>query len=160
MTDTVLVAIITTVGTIVAAGITAYFANIKKHNTSEVLEKQGTILILAPSDDEEIIVSANDSKPIDRTFSGKIEGFSKKEINSLGLQVEILVHTDIWYPQGTANVQGTGSWVFEHVKLGGTTHIVKALLKDKNGKERAEACEINIIVSRSKRSTTKRQAFP
>jgi len=151
MTDTVLVAIITAVGAVVAAGITAYFthlANIKKQTSSEVSEKKGTIFILNPSDGDEIIVSANESKPIDRTFSGKITGFSKNEIDDLGLLVEILVHTDTWYKQGRepAKVQNTGLWAFDHVKLGGTSHIIKAILKDKYSAERAKACEINLTV--------------
>ncbi len=159
MSDSVLGAIITAIGTILAATIPAYFiykANNKKLATNEVSARQGIITILVPNDGEEIIVSSKETKPIDRPFSGKIMGFSKNEINSLGLKVEIFVRTDKWYRQGTTNVQNTGVWIFEHVKLGGTTHVVKALLKDKNGVERAKACEINVIIPRSKQPITKR----
>ena len=141
MSDSVLGAIITAIGAILAATIPAYFiykANNKKLATDEVSAKQGIITILVPSDGEEFIVSGKETKPIDRTISGKVIGFSKNEIENSDFLVEVLVYTDTWYKQGKpVKVQNTGLWIFDHVKLGGTSHIIKAILKDKNGVVRA-----------------------
>ncbi|MEZ4731602.1 MAG: SH3 domain-containing protein [Caldilineaceae bacterium] len=162
MTDTIWVAIIGSLSTIAAAGITAYFAyktNADKKNATVTSEKRGFISILTPRDGENITVYANENKPIERTVTGKVTGFSKNEIENLGLEVEISIYTDIWYKQGAANppvkIQNNGSWSFRHVKFAGSSHVVKASLVDKQGVERAKPCEIKVFVPESKKSNFK-----
>jgi hypothetical protein len=73
---------------------------------------------------------------------------AKKEIERLGLFVEVLVKTDIWYPQENTPVRANGEWTLKDARFGGSTHIIKAVLKDRHRRE-YESAEIEVTVSKS-----------
>jgi hypothetical protein len=104
------------------------------------------IRILSPRDGEEIFLSANEPMPAERPIKGDVIGFTKKEIEDLGLRVEVSIQTVNSYPQGVAAVQGDGVWVLRKGYFGGAFHIIKAVLKDRHGNERAStAANVTLI---------------
>ncbi len=130
MPEGILIAIIGALGVIIAAGVTAYFK--ARTNYANSSGKNKSIAILAPRNGEEIVFySKSETKPIKRTVSGKIAGFNAKEVLEEGLQVEIAIHTDIWYKQGVTPAQPNGDWKLEGVRFGGRDHRIRATLKDK-----------------------------
>jgi hypothetical protein len=58
----------------------------------------------------------------------------------------VFIKTDQWYPQGNARIDGEGRWTLKDVRFGGSVHIIKAVLKDRHGREHKSA-EIEATVS-------------
>src|ERR1043166_9146976 len=75
--------------------------------------------IQTPKNKEEIPILHGEHKPIGRAVSGEIAGYSEKEIERLGLFVEVLIKTDRWYPQGNAGVESDGKWTLRDARFGG-----------------------------------------
>jgi hypothetical protein len=73
-------------------------------------------------------------------------GYGEKEIERLGLFVEVVIKTDQWYPQGCAIVTGDGKWSLKEARFGGSVHIIKAVLKDRHNHEHQSA-EIEVTIS-------------
>ena len=93
------------------------------------------VWISTPRNKDKIPISYGEKMPIVRPVTGEVSGFSAKEIERLGLFVELWIETDRWYLQGSANVENDGKWVLKEAKFGGFRHIIKAILKDKRGHE-------------------------
>jgi hypothetical protein len=93
------------------------------------------LLVFAPKNKEEIPILWGELKPIVRPISGEVTGFSEKEIEKLGLFVEVLIKTDHWYPQGNVRVESDGKWMLKEARFGGSVHIIKVVLKDRYGRE-------------------------
>jgi hypothetical protein len=72
-----------------------------------------------------------DSFPVKRDIKGRVKGFSKQEIADLGLVVDLLV-LDV--AQGPVQVEKNGKWVVK-ATLKDTDLVIKAIAKDKSGKE-------------------------
>lgn len=89
-------------------------------------------MIISPADKD--IIQAESAEPhhLKRPVTGKISGFKREEIIKLQLSVEISIYTDTWYSQGTILVKEDGQWTFENACFAGVTHIVRAILRDKN----------------------------
>ncbi len=104
------------------------------------------LLIFAPKNKEDIPILWGEHKPIVRPISGEVAGFSEKEIEKLGLFVDILIKTDHWYPQGSTRVESDGKWILKEARFGGSTHIIKAILKDRYSREH-KSVEIEVNVS-------------
>jgi hypothetical protein len=102
--------------------------------------------IHTPKNKAEISILHGEHKPIVRTVSGEITGYGEKEIEKLGLFVEVLIKTDQWYPQGSAIVESGGKWTLKEARFGGTGHIIKAVLKDRYNREHQSA-EVEVTVS-------------
>jgi hypothetical protein len=102
--------------------------------------------IHTPKNKDEISILYGEHQPIVRAVSGEVTGYSEKEIERLGLFVEVLIKTDQWYPQGNARVDGDGKWTLKDARFGGSVHIIKAVLKDRHGREHQSA-EIEVMVS-------------
>lgn len=103
------------------------------------------IIIQTPRNQESTPIMYDENLPIRKDIVGTITGFTQKEIERLGLYVEILVKTDRWYPQGKSMVQADGGWKIVG-RFGGTRHIIRAELKDNNG-VKYKTKEIEVIVS-------------
>jgi hypothetical protein len=97
------------------------------------------VIISFPEKGTKLSQLGSEVKPIRRCIAGRVEGFSSEQIQGLGLSVEILIKTDRWYPQGRAEVQPDGCWFLLDGYFGGEKHLVRALLKDRNGCELASA---------------------
>jgi hypothetical protein len=93
------------------------------------------ILVVTPTNKAEIILLANETKPVRRPIVGKIIGYTEEDIERLRLQVEVLIKTDRWYLQGVVPVLSNGKWKLEEGHFGGTIHIIRAILKDKDSRE-------------------------
>ncbi len=65
--------------------------------------------------------------------TGDVLGYDQHEILALGLQVDVRIETNQEYPQGIALVSPDGRWVLPTAYFGGSRHIVKAMLMDRNG---------------------------
>ena len=102
--------------------------------------------IHTPKNKDEISILHGERKPIVRPVSGEVTGYSEKEIERLGLFVEVLIKTDRWYPQGNARVDGDGTWTLKEAHFGGSVHLIKAVLKDRHSREHKSA-EIEVTVS-------------
>jgi hypothetical protein len=74
-----------------------------------------------------------DGFPVKRDIKGRVKGFSKQEIADLGLSVDLLV-LDV--SQGPVPVQKNGKWVVK-ATLKEADLVIKAIAKDKSGKEMA-----------------------
>lgn len=103
------------------------------------------VLIYAPKDGAKLFVLANETRPITRTIAGEVIGYKDKEIERLGLKVEILIKTDQWYPQDTVPIDSDGKWKLDDARFGGTVNTIKATLKDKYSREHKSA-EIEVTV--------------
>ena len=84
-------------------------------------------------DDGGVISIYPDAFPVERAVKGKVKGFSKAEIADLGLTVDVLV-LDV--PHGPVPVEKNGKWKIK-VTLKNADLILKAIIKDKTGKELA-----------------------
>jgi len=84
-------------------------------------------------DDGGVISIYPDSFPVERTIKGKVKGFSKTEIVDMGLTVDVLV-LDVSH--GPVPVEKNGKWNIK-VTLKDADLILKAIVKDKTGKELA-----------------------
>jgi hypothetical protein len=104
------------------------------------------IWIHTPKNKDEISILHGEHMPIVRTVSGDVTGYSEKEIEKLGLFVEVLIKTDQWYSQGSAKVESDGKWTLKEAHFGGSVHIIKAILKDRHSREYKSA-EIEVTVS-------------
>jgi hypothetical protein len=104
------------------------------------------IWIHTPKNKEKLSILYGEHLPIVRTVSGHVTGYSEKEVERLGLFVEVLIKTDSWYPQGSARVDGGGKWTLKETLFGGSLHVIKAVLKDRHGREH-ESAEIEVTVS-------------
>ena len=82
-------------------------------------------------DDGGVISIYPDAFPVKRDVKGKVKGFSKEEITSLGLTVDVLV-LDV--SQGTVPVQKNGKWKIK-ITITDADLVLKAIVKDKTGKE-------------------------
>jgi len=102
--------------------------------------------IHTPKNKEKLPILHGEHRPIVRTVSGEVIGYSEKEIERLGLFVEVLIKTDQWYPQGSARVDSDGKWSLKEARFGGSDHIIKAVLKDRYHHEHKSA-EIEVTVS-------------
>jgi hypothetical protein len=102
--------------------------------------------INTPKHKAEVSMLHGEHKPIVRTVSGEITGYGEKEIERLGLFVEVLIKTDQWYPQGSAIVESDGKWSLKEARFGGSVHIIKAVLKDRHNREHQSA-QIEVTVS-------------
>lgn len=132
MSDTVLVAIIGTVGVVAAAAITAYF-NYRASSQKETADSNPiTLALLSPKNGEQLPVLSGEKRPILRPISGKVNGFSADEIVTLGLVVQIWVYNGKWHEQGTAVVREDGRWALENGRFDGTHHRIRATLHDKD----------------------------
>ena len=103
------------------------------------------VLIFAPKDGGKLLVLANETRPITRPIAGEVIGYKDKEIERLGLKVEILIKTDQWYPQDTVPVDSDGKWRLNDARFGGTVNTIRATLKDKYSREH-KATEIEVTV--------------
>jgi hypothetical protein len=103
------------------------------------------VLIFAPKDGGKLLVLANETRPITRPIAGEVIGYKDKEIERLGLKVEILIKTDLWYPQATVPVDSDGKWMLNDARFGGTVNIIRATLKDKYSREH-KSTEIEVTV--------------
>ncbi|MDM8541088.1 hypothetical protein QUF90_08365 [Desulfococcaceae bacterium HSG9] len=127
-------AIIGLIGAISVPFISKYLAT--HGNNTKVKD----IMILSPKADSIITKTSNEKKPIERQISGRVNGFTKNEILTLGLKVAIRIKTDEWYEQKTLTndditVDSDGHWVFPNARFGGKAHVIEATLKDKYGRE-------------------------
>jgi hypothetical protein len=102
--------------------------------------------IHTPRNKDVITILHGEHKPIVRTVGGEVSGYSEKEIERLGLFVDVLIKTDHWYPQGSAKVDSDGKWSLKKARFGGSIHVIKAVLKDRSGREYKSA-EIEVTVS-------------
>lgn len=93
------------------------------------------ITILSPVNGEKIQPKVGEPYVLTRPIRGSISGFKRDEIEKRQLRVDVSIHTDKWYPQGTTKVQNDGKWVLERGRFGGTIHIIRATLKDKDNRE-------------------------
>lgn len=103
------------------------------------------IWIQTPKNKERVPILHGEHKPVVRPVSGHVAGYSRKDIERLGLFVEVLIKTDKWYPQGSTSVRRDGEWTLKDARLGGSGHIIKAVLKDRHGRE-YESAEIEVTV--------------
>ena len=87
----------------------------------------------ASVDDGGVISIYPDSFPVKRDVKGKVKGFSKEEIVSLGLTVEVLV-LDV--SQEPVPVEKNGKWKAK-ITIKDADLVLKAIVKDKTGKELA-----------------------
>ncbi|MBU1565305.1 MAG: hypothetical protein KJ630_06720 [Proteobacteria bacterium] len=76
-----------------------------------------------------------DSFPVKRDVKGKVKGLSKDEITAQGVTLELFV-LDV--SQGPVVVEKNGKWVVK-ATLNDADLILKAVAKDKTGKELATA---------------------
>jgi hypothetical protein len=104
------------------------------------------LVILEPRNKQELPVYAGEHKPIKRPIAGEVIGFSAKEIQRLGLFVEVSIKTDTWYQQGSAPVESNGKWLLREASFGGSNHIIRALLKDRH-KQAHQSAEIEVLVA-------------
>jgi len=95
--------------------------------------------IHTPKNKDNIFMIHGESKPILRPISGQISGYHEREIERLGLFVEVLIKTDKWYPQGNAPVADDGKWTLKDARFGGSVHIIRAILKDRHNREHQSA---------------------
>jgi len=84
-------------------------------------------------DDGGVISIYPDSFPVKRDVKGKVKGFSKEEIVSLGLTVEVLV-LDVSHEP--VPVEKNGKWKAK-ITIKDADLVLKAIVKDKTGKELA-----------------------
>ncbi len=103
------------------------------------------ILILVPRNKQEISILAGEHRPIVRTVGGEVIGFTRREIEELGLFVEVLIKTDRWYLQGDVPVDTNGKWALKDARFGGFDHIIRAILKDRHSRE-YQSSEIEVSV--------------
>lgn len=103
------------------------------------------LVILTPKNKDEIPIRHGEEKPIVRPVSGRIVGFTRDDIEKLGLFVEILIKTDTWYLQGNTKVEIDGRWTLKEARFGGSTHIIRATLKDQLSHEHKSA-EIEVTL--------------
>jgi len=96
-------------------------------------EPERLIQIQEPKDGEEILLDPYESMPAERPIQGVVRGFSRDEIENFSLRVEVDIKTDKWYPQGITRVHMDGTWRLRKAYFGGAKHVIRALLKDKNG---------------------------
>ncbi len=75
------------------------------------------------------------SFPVEKAIKGKVTGFSKEEIATLGLTVD-LYFSDVYQASGA--VKKNGKWVVK-VTLTVADLAIKAIVKDKEGNELATA---------------------
>lgn len=94
-----------------------------------------TVRILEPADGAEIFLDEGEEMPARRPVRGDITGFTREEIESYQLKVDLSIKTDKSYPQGIVRVRSDGTWSVSAAHFGGAVHIVRAVLKDKNGNE-------------------------
>jgi hypothetical protein len=80
-----------------------------------------------------------------RAVSGEVAGYGEKEIERLGLFVEVLIKTDAWYPQGSAAIGRDRIWTKEAKFTRGLVNVVKAVLKDRHGNDLTSA-QIKVTV--------------
>ncbi len=102
-----------------------------------------SVIILSPEDGENIFLSPSESVPAIRQIKGEITGFKPSEIEKYKLIIEVSIKTDKWYPQGKTQVHVNGSWLLRMAHFGGMDHIIKAVLKGKQG----EICSRQITVT-------------
>lgn len=95
--------------------------------------------ILEPRDGAQLRLSASEIMPAERPIRGDVGGFTRKQIEELGLLVDVSIHTDRWYPQGIAAVRPDGTWALRKGYFGGAVHVIRAVLKDRHGNELASA---------------------
>ena len=117
----------------------------------EILKRFGLLLsknivIEEPRNKEIIERMYGEGYTIKRKIVGRVTGFTQKEIESLGLYVEIFIHTDIWYQQGQCSVQRDKKWMIVG-HFGAVNHIIRVELKDKH-EVVLKKTEIEVIVKR------------
>jgi hypothetical protein len=88
---------------------------------------------------QKIVLAPGEGLPAERPVRGNVVGFTREEIQRLGLHVEIFIRTDRWYPQGTSTVRADGSWGLQKAYFAGSIHDVRAVLWDHDGNERGAA---------------------
>lgn len=93
------------------------------------------ILIVTPIHKGKITQLADELRPVRRPIGGTITGYTEEDIERLRLQVEVLIKTDKWYLQGVVPVLNNGKWKLEEGRFGGTMHVIRAILKDKDNRE-------------------------
>ncbi len=84
-------------------------------------------------DDGGVISIYPDSFPVERAVKGKVKGFSKAEIVEQGLTAEVFV---LGVSHGPVPVGKNGKWEVK-VTLNTADLVLKAIVKDKTGKELA-----------------------
>jgi hypothetical protein len=103
------------------------------------------IVIHTPKNKEAIEPVYGEKMPIERNIVGTITGITQKEIRRLGLYVEVSIKTDRWYRQGKCPVEDDGKWKIVG-RFGGTTHVIKAELKDVYGVEhKIKEIEVTVV---------------
>lgn len=148
MDTTILAAIIGVLGAISVPFIAKYINNREKGENNPQTVKE--VMILSPKDGSEITMTPKEEKPIERQITGKVNGFTKDELFTLGLKVGIRIKTDQWYEQKTltgedVSVGHDGYWEFPKARFGDKFHLVEANLRDKYGRTYNSAT-INVTV--------------
>lgn len=117
----------------------------------EILKGRGfslsqNVVIEEPRNKEVIEAIYGEKYTIKRKIIGRITGYTQKQIESLGLYVEVFIYTDTWYQQGQSSVQRDKKWMVIG-RFGAINHVIKAELKDKHGVVLKKS-EIEVIVKR------------
>ncbi len=115
----IIAAVITSIGAIVAASI-----KIRAKNETPT---RG-VFITSPKDEDRIAIAPSETEPI-RSISGRVFGFSEKELRLLKLEVWVEIKTDEWYRQGQAILRDDGSWELDKAWFYGTRPSIRAILK-------------------------------
>jgi hypothetical protein len=115
-------------------------------SSGESEQTERLIRILEPKDGDRIILGDEESMPAQRPVRGDVVGFTRDEIETFELVVEVSIKTDKWYPQGIARVLSDGTWRIRSAHFGGADHLIKAALKDKNDNEIAsDTVKVTIV---------------
>jgi hypothetical protein len=95
------------------------------------------IVIHTPKNKDTLEIVYGEQMPIKRDIVGIITGVTKKEIQRLGLYVEVSITTDICYQQANCPVEDDGKWrvVGSFSRFNGKANIIRAKLKDSYGVE-------------------------
>ena len=82
-------------------------------------------------EDKGVISIYPNSFPVEKVLKGKVKGFDKEEIQSLGLTVEVSINDTL---QGSVPVEKNGKWEVR-VTIDTADLLLKSTVKDKDGNE-------------------------
>jgi hypothetical protein len=91
---------------------------------SAVPESGDRLVITEPRDGQQLIDESGIGRVID--IAGRLDPSAIKP----GRVVEVVIHTDIDYPQGEVSPAPDGTWRHEWNHLGGSTHRIFAVLRE------------------------------
>ena len=134
MSVEITVAVIGAIALIVAA-----FIQRERKKSVDMPPTSAVVVIGQPREGAVLEVSISDPRPNRLPVSGRVVGVTPEVLGRGDLQVEVVIRTDVLYPQGKATVAANGHWLLPDVRFGGDRHEITAILMDSAGRELATA---------------------